>query len=47
MEERDMGAAQLDDEVSYADSDEFYDFNSDREMWAMPCCGADYDCICP
>jgi hypothetical protein len=25
---------------------EFDDFNDDRSMWEMPCCGADYDCIC-
>lgn len=25
---------------------EYDDFNDDRDMWAMPCCGADYDCIC-
>lgn len=30
-----------------APGNEFDDDANDREMWATPCCGADYDCICP
>lgn len=28
------------------DTDEFYDYNTDSDMWSMPCCGSDYDCCC-
>lgn len=26
---------------------EFDDDANTGDMWATPCCGADYDCICP